>query len=429
MPSSLTDWLELLEFRHPTSIDLGLDRVREVWHRMGSPKPANRIFTIAGTNGKGSTVSYLCGMLHELGCSYGSYTTPHLLRYNERIQIGGVPCRDDEIVLAFEEIEAARGEISLTYFEFGTLAAIAVMAGKSLDFAVMEVGLGGRLDAVNILDPDCAVITPIGLDHQEFLGPDRESIGAEKAGIIRDSVPVICGEPEPPASVVGAVADKSAPLYRLGREFSVLVRGRIVTFEIGNQRFELPLPAMRGQHQVNNMATAVAALLVSFPESPSIGESLSAGLQRVRVPGRLQQLSYSPLVLVDVGHNPLAAEAVAAAIREASSIRPGGRCRCVFAMLKDKDAAEVAVVLNPVVDEWFCAGLEGDRGQTGIELSRHILASATPRVKVCPDVTSAFAQAMEESSANDCVLVFGSFLTAAAALEYWSSAEPPMMAS
>jgi dihydrofolate synthase/folylpolyglutamate synthase len=424
-PRSLSQWLELLESRHPKSIDLGLERVAEVWLRMGSPRPARRIFTVAGTNGKGSTVAYLCHMLKALGYRIGSYTTPHLLRYNERIQIEGSPASDGEIVTAFERIEAVRGDVSLTYFEFGTLAAISLMSEHVLDFAVLEVGLGGRLDAVNILDCDCAVITPIGLDHQDYLGPDRESIGREKAGIIRRRVPVVCGEAEPPASVLSEAMRLDAPILRSEHEFSAQRKGRMVEFQWKGQSWELPLPAMRGEHQVANMATSVAALLELLPEAVDRMESVARGLQEVAVPGRMQQLCRSPLVLVDVGHNPLAAKVVARTIEEASHIRPGGQCLCVFGMLKDKDAAEVAAILRPQVSAWYCAGLAGERGRSGLDLSSHVLAvDESAHVLVCNDVESAFEQALQDASPNDCVLVFGSFLTAAAAIAHWKSRPP-----
>lgn len=424
MSLSLNEWLDLLESRHPKSIDLGLDRVREVWQRMGAPVPAARIFIVGGTNGKGSTVSYLCRMLGAMGHCYGSYTTPHLLVYNERIQINGKPVTDDEIVLAFEQIEGARGEISLTYFEFGTLAAIYLMHTHSLDFAVMEVGLGGRLDAVNILDADCTIITPVGLDHQDYLGPDRETIGREKAGILRPGVPLFCGESDPPESVVAEARKLGSPLYRLGHEFSAQVKGRSVEFHTQQVACTLPLPAMRGTHQVRNMATSVAALLHLLPDTTAMPESVMESLQEVRIPGRMEQLCSSPLVLVDVGHNPLAAHAVEQAIALAAQFRPGGQCHCVIAMLEDKDASEVAAILDPVVSDWYCAGLDGDRGQSAVELSRQILSSVpTARVLVCQDAAGAFNEALNQASDNDCVLVFGSFLTAAAAMKQWKLRE------
>jgi len=233
---------------------------------------------------------------------------------------------------------------------------------------------------------------------------------------------VICGEPEPPESVVEEAKRNQAPLFRLGHDFSAHRKGRMVEFQWKGKSWDLPLPAMRGEHQVANMATSVAALLEVLPETADQMDSITRGLQEVVVSGRMQQLCRSPLVLIDVGHNPLAARAVAQAIDEASHIRPGGECRCVFGMLRDKDAAEVAAILHPLVSAWYCAGLTGERGRSGVDLSSHVLAvEQSARVVVCNDVETAFTQALEDSSPNDCVLVFGSFLTAAAAIAHWKS--------
>jgi dihydrofolate synthase/folylpolyglutamate synthase len=421
---SLTEWLELLESRHPKAIDLGLERCREVWQRMGSPRPAARIITVAGTNGKGSTVAYLCGMLEALGHSFGSYTTPHLLQYNERIQINGICTRDEPLLEAFETVEAARGHVSLSYFEFGTLAAIHILSRAGLDFAIMEVGLGGRLDAVNILDTDCALITPIGLDHQEYLGEDRESIGREKAGIIRRNTPLICGEADPPASILAAAEAVQAPLWRLGREFEAYPKDGSIRFRKGQLNCLLPAPQMGGDHQLNNMATALAALLEVLAETKDKIPLLVRGLENVAVPGRLQQVSTRPLVMIDVGHNPMAAEAVAKVLQDSMKGRPGSRCRCVIAMLADKDAASVAGILGSLVSDWYCAGLPGDRGQTGAELAARIgSGSGGESIHVCPDVDQALDQALKVSSPEDCILVFGSFLTAGAALDRCSGGD------
>ena len=418
---SLTEWLDLLESRHPKTIDLGLERCREVWQRMGSPRPAAKIFTVAGTNGKGSTVAYLCGMLDALGHSCGSYTTPHLLRYNERVQIQGLCASDEQLLAAFETVEAARGQVSLSYFEFGTLAAISILCRAGLDFAVMEVGLGGRLDAVNILDTDCALITAIGLDHQEYLGEDRESIGREKAGIIRRNTPLVCGEAHPPSSIVTAATEVQAPLWRLGREFEARCEGSSVRFRKGQVDWLLPVPRMDGEHQVNNMATALAALLELLPEAKDSKALLVRGLENVTVPGRLQQISTQPLVLIDVGHNPMAAAAVAKVVQNAMEGRPGGRCLCVLAMLADKDAQAVAHILDPLVSDWYCAGLPGERGQTGNELAGRIACgSACAHIHICPELDQALDQALEASRPADCILVFGSFVAAGAALDRWS---------
>jgi len=421
---SLSEWLALLESRHPKKIDLGLDRCREVWQRMGSPQPATRIVTVAGTNGKGSTVAYLCGMLTTLGHSHGSYTTPHLLRYNERVQINGVCASDEVLLAAFETVEAARGGVSLTYFEFGTLAAISILSEAGLDFAIMEVGLGGRLDAVNILDTDCAVITAIGLDHQEYLGDDRESIGREKAGIIRHNTPLICGEADPPDSIMTIAAALQAPVWRLHREFEAHPTGTSIRFRKGPVDWLLPAPQMDGEHQVDNLATALAALLELLPTAGSSRDLLVQGLKNVSVPGRLQQLSARPLVLVDVGHNPMAAGAVAKVVQNAMNDRPGGRCLCVIAMLADKDAAAVAGIFDSLVSVWYCAGLPGDRGQTGAELAGQIgTGRIAGTVEICRDVDQALDQAQRACTAADCILVFGSFLAAGVALARWSGGE------
>ena len=424
MPLTLNDWLELLESRHPKSIELGLQRCSEVWKRMGSPQPSARIFTVAGTNGKGSTVAYLCGMLQEFGYSFGCYTTPHLLSYNERIQINGTNCDDEQLIAAFERIEAVRGDISLTYFEFGTLAAISIMSMEKLDFAVMEVGLGGRLDAVNILNADCTVVTPIGLDHQEYLGPDREGIGREKAGIFRPGVPVICGEPHPPASVLDRAAALGAPLRRLAHDFEVIPEGTGLRFRTGERAFLLPSPVMRGEHQVNNMATAVAAFLELLPAAGNSVELLSRGLQKVTLAGRMQQLSERPQIWVDVGHNPLAAEVIAQVLAKTLEDRPGGICHCVIGMLADKDAASVAERLGTLVSSWYCVGLPGPRGQTGRQLAGLIKPVLEHnRISTCDDVASALERVLDVCLPADCVLVFGSFLTASGAIAWWQQFE------
>ena len=424
MPLSLDEWLELLESRHHKTIDLGLERCREVWRQMGSPRPASKLFTVAGTNGKGSTVAYLCAMLQGLGYSNGSYTTPHLLHYNERVQINGMCARNEQLLAAFERVESARGNVSLTYFEFGTLAAIDIMSREQLDFAVLEVGLGGRLDAVNILDADCAVITPVGLDHQEYLGDNRETIGREKAGIIRPRTPLICGEADPPDSVLAVAASEQAPLCRLGREFDVRLEGNTVDFIKGSLAWSLPVPRMSGEHQVNNMATAVAAMLELVPESAHRMQVMARSLEAVTVPGRLQQVSAGPLVLVDVGHNPLAAGAVAQAISRVAKNRPEMKCFCVIGMLMDKDAELVATILEPMVSAWYCAGLPGERGQSGAQLAGRVGAVLEDgQITACHDVNEALDLAVEECGPADCILVFGSFLSAAAALARWERAE------
>ncbi len=425
-PLALNEWLDLLESRHHRTIDLGLDRSREVWVRMGSPLPGGRIITVAGTNGKGSTVAYLCGMLGALGYSFGSYTTPHLFRYNERILINGIEITDTQLVKAFERVEAARGNVSLSYFEFGTLAAIFLMNRATLEFAIMEVGLGGRLDAVNILDADCAVITTVGIDHQEYLGDDRESIGREKAGIIRRDTPLICGESTPPASVIAEAVRLHAPVLRLGHDFNVVDVPEGIRYTRGETDFPITGLQMMGQHQVNNLATALTALLEVLPHASARVDQLAHGLARVSLPGRLQQVSERPRVFVDVGHNSLAAEAVLEALSEFRERDANFSCHCVVGMLADKDVAAVAQILHPLVSSWYCAGLAGERGQSGEHLAAGIKSGvAVAVVRSFTDVDRALDAALnalgKDRSLSACILVFGSFLTAGLALERWPS--------
>jgi dihydrofolate synthase/folylpolyglutamate synthase len=419
LPSNLSDWLELLERRHPKAIDLGLERCGAVWRQMGSPRPSSRIFMVAGTNGKGSTVATICALLDALGHSYGSYTSPHLARYNERVRLQGEPVPDETLLQAFERVEAARGDVSLSYFEFGTLAAISILSRASLDYSVMEVGLGGRLDAVNLLDAECAVITPIGLDHQDYLGDDLLSIGREKAGIIRPGRPVVCGEANPPASIIETALAHTAPLKRLGVDFSIKRLNGLARFNTGGLEMEVPLPVLDGPHQLNNMATALAALLELIPAAAADPEALVRGLCSVSLSGRFERALQQPAVWVDVGHNPMAARAVAVTVGATMKAEGIAQCRCVLAMLADKDAPAVVEELRSAVTGWYCAGLEGDRGQTGPALARRVeQVDEALEIHVFKGVTQALDAAISDSRPGDGVLVFGSFLTATEALQH-----------
>ena len=418
-PSNLSDWLDLLERRHAKAIDLGLERCSVVWRQMGSPQPAPRIFVVAGTNGKGSTVATICALLDALGHSYGSYTSPHLAAYNERVRLQGEPVPDEALLQAFERVEVARGDVSLSYFEFGTLAAISILSRARLDYSVMEIGLGGRLDAVNLLDGDCAVITPIGLDHQEYLGADLLSIGREKAGIIRPGRPVVCGETNPPASIVETALAHAAPLKRLGTDFTIRRQNGRARFSMGGLEMDVPLPVLDGPHQLNNMATAIAALLELIPGAAAVPEVLIGGLRSVSLSGRFERVSQRPAVWIDVGHNPMAARAVAITIGEAMKAEGIAQCRCVFAMLADKDAPAVVEELRTAVTAWYCAGLEGDRGQTGAALARRVeQVGGALEIHVFERVAQALDAAISDSGPDEGVLVFGSFLTAGEALQH-----------
>jgi dihydrofolate synthase/folylpolyglutamate synthase len=420
LPKTLDAWLHWLETRHPKAIDLGLERCRDVWQRMGSPRPAPRLFLVAGTNGKGSTVATIGALLGALGYRHGSYTSPHLYRYNERVRVQGEDTDDAGLLEAFERVEAARGATSLSYFEFGTLAAFSILARAGLDFAVLEIGLGGRLDAVNLLDADCAVITPIGLDHQEYLGSDLESIGREKAGIIRAGRPVVCGEAAPPASVLQTAAALGAPVRRLGADFRAEAHAGGVRFTRGGRVLELPPPALPGPHQVANMAAAVAAVLELLPTAADDPAVLARGVRSVVLPGRFERLAERPALWIDVGHNPLGAQAVAVALRELLAARRIRQCRCVLAMLADKDAAGAVRALRDAISAWYCAPTAGDRGQGAGQLVARIgdAAGASP-LRTFAGVGEALDAALADSAPEDGVLVFGSFLTAAAAGRHW----------
>lgn len=415
----LDAWLSLLEKRHPQAIDLGLERCGSVYQRMGSPRPANKVFTVAGTNGKGSTASYIAAMSGGLGQSYGTFTSPHIFRFNERISITGKPVSDDRLVRAFERVEEARDGVSLTYFEFTTLAAFLILNQAGLDCAVLEVGLGGRLDTVNLVDTDCAVITPIGLDHQEYLGPDLNSIAAEKAGVIRPGAPVVCTEPNPPAPVIQAADKLQAPLLRRGKDFD-LVRDPDpsidrLEFTIGHQSMTVSPPSMGGKHQLDNLAAALAAMVTLNPACPVKSEQLSVAIQECKVPGRLQKVHSSPDIILDVGHNELAAQVLAAYLEEKRQTNT----ICVLAMLADKPAEEVANSMKHVCRHWFCADLGGPRGQSGQRLAAR-LKTVLPgaRVSAFGPLEDAIQAALSAASKQDTILVFGSFMTVSAAADW-----------
>ncbi len=378
---------------------------------------------MAGTNGKGSTVACLEAMGCALGQRCGSYTSPHLLRFNERIRLQAEPVSDERLLRAFAEVERARGSVSLTYFEFTTLVAFVVFEQAELDFTVLEVGLGGRLDAVNLMDADCAVITAIGLDHQEYLGHDIDAIAAEKAGIMRPGVPVVLGAPVP-AAVLRRAADIGARPYLRGADFDLTAAGgadaAAFTFTLGPVSIPLRL-RMPGRHQLENAAAALAAFLLLNPAAASAADTLSAALEACALPGRLQRVGRSPELLLDVGHNPLAAEAVAAYLEQ----RDAGKTVCVIAMLADKAAENVAQALERVVGQWRCVDTFGERGQTAERLAERIRARL-PRARVQSDgaFDKAIEQAIAEAGSDGRVLVFGSFSVVADASRWLQTHAP-----
>ncbi len=432
MARSLADWLDYIERQHPKSIEMGLDRVREVARRMGLGKPAKRVVIVGGTNGKGSTVAFIEAIARAGGWKVGAYTSPHLLRYNERVRIDGEEASDDALAEAFESVETARlsllapgegkGEIPLTYFEFGTLAALWLFRRSELDLAVLEVGLGGRLDAVNIVDADVAVITAVDIDHTDWLGPDRESIGAEKAGIARAWKPLVLGEIDPPSSVLRHAYAIGASAIRAGSDYfhepvdDGHWRWREVGFEI-----ELPNPQLDAPAQRANAAAAVAALRALDAKLPAA--AFAQGIADARLPGRLQRFIRDGVeVRIDVGHNPHAARELAAWLRT----RQGeGRTLAVFAALADKDVAPVVEAFNGLVDGWLLAGIDdaGPRNQDAQALATRLVATNAGAGERHATVAGALAAALAQARAGDLVLVFGSFHTAAAALAVLRSGE------
>ena len=412
----LGPWLDYISAQHPAKIALGLERVREVMGRMGLAPPAIAI-TVGGTNGKGSTCAYLECILRTAGYRTGLYTSPHLLRYNERVRIAGEEEDDAAIAADFARVEAAREATPLTYFEFGTLAALAAFERAGVEVAVLEVGLGGRLDAVNAVDPDCAIVSSVDLDHQAWLGEDREAIGREKAHIYRPERPALFGDADPPASLVAHAEAIGAPLQVLGRDFRAVTReGRQWDFEgrRGTMR-SLPLPALRGSWQLANAATALAALgEVAGRQPVSLGE-VKRGHTGVRLPGRLQVLPGRPTVVLDVAHNPHAARALARGLGEMGYHE---NTIAVFAMLADKDIGAVIDAVSARVDRWHVSAVTGERAASAAHVAALLAGRGlASRTRAFATVGLAYEAALREAGPNDRILVFGSFLTVAEVLE------------
>lgn len=420
-PTTLDAWLARLQEQHPQAIELGLGRVREVATRLGLGSPAKQAITVGGTNGKGSTVAFIESIARAGGWKVGTYTSPHLLRYNERVRIDGVDATDDELIAAFNAVEDARGEVSLTYFETGTLAALWLFERAALDLAVLEVGLGGRLDAVNIVDADCAVITTVDLDHQDWLGDDIEAIGFEKAGIARAWKPLVLGDDDPPASVLRHAYGIGASSWRIANDFfaepidATRWRWREVGFEM-----DLPMPALEAPVQLRNAACAIAALrAIGFEADVA---AFARGLADARIDARLQRFDANRVeVIVDVGHNPQAARALAAAL---ATTPTSGRTLSVYATLSDKDASGVAEALAAIVDGWYLAG-SLDAGSRGIavEALRRRLPAELAVIAAATDVDGAINRAMADAQAGDRLLVFGGFHVAERALKRFAAGE------
>jgi dihydrofolate synthase/folylpolyglutamate synthase len=422
--SPLADWLDYIENLHWQNISMGLDRVGAVRERMeirfGCP-----VITVAGTNGKGSTCAMLEAILRAAHYRTGLYTSPHLIKFNERARIDGVDVSDEVLTDAFARVEAARiggggqGAIELTYFEFTTLAVMLLFAQAKLDCVILEVGLGGRLDAVNLFDADCAILTSVDLDHQSYLGDTREKIGWEKAHVFRAGCPAICSDPQPPETVAQVAREIGADLLLLGRDFGYAGDKQQWKFwfmpeaQKGRRdpvtRNGLSYPALRGANQLLNASAALAALESLRPRLPVPMQAIRQGLIEVEWPARFQLLPGRPVVVLDVAHNPHAAAVLADNL---SNIGFAPYTHAVFGMLADKDIAGVVNLLKGRIDFWYLASLPGARGVSAAQLAR-VLAESGIKEGVFEYETpaAAYVQARARAGENDRIVVFGSFLT------------------
>ncbi|MBV7486303.1 bifunctional tetrahydrofolate synthase/dihydrofolate synthase [Bordetella sp. BOR01] len=418
----LPQWLQYLESIHGKAIDLGLDRVRQVAERLALQLDGIK-FVVGGTNGKGSTCAMLEAILLAAGYRVGLYTSPHLIDFNERARINGEIASDAALTEQFAAVEAARGAVTLTYFEFTTLAILRLFSQSKLDAVVLEVGLGGRLDAVNIVDADCAVITSVDLDHTDYLGDTREQIGLEKAHIYRAGRPAICSDPQPPQTLLDHAQAIGADLWRFGQDFNY--SGDRQQWAYGGRaqrRNALAYPALRGANQLLNAAAALAALESVRDRLPVPQQAVRVGLLQASLPGRFQILPGQPAVILDVAHNPHAA-AVLAQNLDNMGFHP--YTYAVFGMLNDKDVDGVIAKLGSRIDHWYCAGLPGPRGGSGQDLARRVSAALppapaggeAPTVRACTDPVAAYAAVREQAGEGDRIVVFGSFLTVASVLQ------------
>ena len=419
LPLTLEGWLELLEQRHAQTIQLGLERVATVRTRLGRD-PDAVVITVGGTNGKGSCCAMLEAILLAEGYRVGCYTSPHLLRYNERVRLDGKDVADDTLIVGFAAVEAARGDTALTYFEHGTLAAWSIFCAAKPEVIILEVGLGGRLDAVNVFDADCALVTSIALDHMDYLGSSRDSIGFEKAGIFRGGRPAVCGDPQPPATLLAHAAAVGAQLWVSGRDFGFggdrqqwgywrypapSVQGALV------KRGGLAYPALRGANQLLNAAAVMTVLDTLRDRVPVSMQAIREGLMLVDAPGRFQTLAGRPVVVLDVAHNPQAAGVLAENLGN-MGFHP--ETWAVFGMLKDKDVEGVVALMKNRVDHWLLVDLPAPRGLGAEELAQRMHAVGIEGDMRChASPREAYVAAQQSAQEGDRIVVFGSFMTVA----------------
>ena len=420
---SLEQWLAYQTQVHPQTIDLSLDRLLVVLERLRWRQPRIPVITVAGTNGKGSVSAYCAAILGAAGYRVGTFTSPHLRDYRERIRVHDRLARPDELVAAFEQIEAARGSVALTFFEFNALAALLVFEAAALDAWVLEIGMGGRLDAVNVVDPSVAVVTSIGLDHQEYLGNTLEAIAREKAGIFRTGRTAVIGGREPSPVLESIAGAMGAPLKRLAIEYNYILEGSGWRYRGTHWDLpHLPAPALAGGIQFTNAATALAALEEIAPRLEIPAGAVAQGLTQVRLVGRFQVITPaigSPTWVLDVAHNPDAARVLA---RNLNANPVGGRTLGVCGILGDKDASGIAEILSDSIGEWWCAPLDGARGRSGDELAKEVRGKVAVSVHAAESVAAACAAALGAATPQDRIVVFGSFHTVGPALDWLEAA-------
>jgi len=419
---SLEQWLAYQTQVHPQAIDLGLERLRLVLDRLEWRQPTVPVITVAGTNGKGSVSAYCAAILRAAGFKVGTFTSPHLRDYRERIRIHDRLAHAEELVAAFEKIEAARGSVALTFFEFNALAALLIFEAARLDAWVLEIGMGGRLDAVNVVDPSVAVVTSIGLDHQEYLGDTLEAIAREKAGIFRPGKTAVIGGREPSLGLESVARGLNSPLKRLAIEYNFVLDGAGWRYRGTHWDLpHLPAPALKGDIQFTNAATALAALEEISPQLNIGAAAIARGLTEVRLVGRFQLINPgegSPAWVLDVAHNPDAARVLAQNLRTSPI---SGRTLAVCGILADKDAAGIVAMLECCIDSWWCASVDGTRGRSGQGLADVVREEVQVPIIAADNVAAACAAALEAARPQDRIVVFGSFHTVGPAIDWLES--------
>ncbi|WP_458574699.1 bifunctional tetrahydrofolate synthase/dihydrofolate synthase [Polynucleobacter sp. HIN7] len=416
--TNLDEWLSHLETAHRVGIDMGLGRITRVKESLGLKFPCP-VITVGGTNGKGSTCAFLESILLAAGYKVACHTSPHLLRFNERARINGADVGDADLLNAFERVEQARCRLSdpptLTYFEFTTLAIMDLFANAKVDAAILEVGMGGRLDAVNIVDADCAIVTSIDLDHMAYLGNTREAIAFEKAGIFRPKAIAICGDPMPPTSLINHAKEIGADLYLMGKDYSFTGDQQQWGWSGRGKRFSgLGYPALRGANQLLNASAVIAALMALHDRLPVSAQDIRNGLALVELPGRFQVLPGKPTVVLDVAHNPHAAATLAQSI-EAMAYHP--YTYAVFGAMADKDIEGVLKPMLDIVDYWYCTDLPTPRAASAHDLVKRLQA-LNKEALVFPNPGAAYQAALDKAGEGDRITVFGSFYTVAGVMAY-----------